>query len=48
MHGPMYIYIQGVTGGTEQTSEGVPYVKLHRKTPKQLYPKLNGLRDNGQ
>ena len=28
--------------------EGVPYVKLYRKTPKHLYPKLNGLRDNGQ
>jgi hypothetical protein len=23
--------------------EGVPYVKLYRKTPKHLYPKLNGL-----
>jgi hypothetical protein len=28
--------------------EGVPYVKLYRKTPKHLYPKLNGLGDNGQ
>jgi hypothetical protein len=27
--------------------EGVPYVKLYRKTPKHLYPKLNGLGDNG-
>jgi hypothetical protein len=40
--------IQGVTGGTDQTSGGVPYVKLYRKTPKHLYPKLNGLGDNGQ
>ena len=23
--------------------EGVPYVKLYRKNPKHLYPKLNGL-----
>ena len=28
--------------------EGVPYVKLYRKTPKNLYPKLNGFGDNGQ
>ena len=28
--------------------EGVPYVKLHRNTPKHLYQKLNGLGDNGQ
>jgi hypothetical protein len=27
--------------------ERVPYVKLYRKTPKHLYPKLNGLGDNG-
>ena len=27
---------------------GVPYVKLYRKTPKHLYPKLNGFGDNGQ
>jgi hypothetical protein len=27
--------------------EGVPYVKLYRKTPKHLYPELNGLGDNG-
>ena len=27
--------------------EGVPYVKLYRKNPKHLYPKLNGLGDNG-
>jgi hypothetical protein len=27
--------------------EGVLYVKLYRKTPKHLYPKLNGLGDNG-
>jgi len=28
--------------------ESVPYVKLYRKTPKHLYPKLNGYGDNGQ
>ena len=28
--------------------EGVPYVKLYRYSPKQLYPKLNGYGDNGQ
>ena len=44
----IYIYIQGVTGGTDQTSGGCSYVKLYRKTPKHLYPKLNGLGDNGQ
>ena len=43
-----YIYIQGVTGGTDQTSGGVPYVKLYRYNPKHLYPKLNGYGDNGQ
>jgi len=41
-------YIQGVTGGKDQIREGVPYVKLYRKIPKHLYPKLNGLGDNGQ
>jgi len=40
--------IQGVTGGTDQIREGVSYVKLYRKTPKHLYPKLNGYGDNGQ
>jgi len=28
--------------------EGVPYVKVYRYNPKHLYPKLNGLGDNGQ
>ena len=28
--------------------EGVTYVKLYRKTPKHLYPKLNGYGDIGQ
>jgi len=28
--------------------EVVPYVKLYRYNPKQLCPKLNGYRDNGQ
>jgi len=27
--------------------EGVPYVKVYRYNPKHLYPKLNGLGDNG-
>ena len=31
-----------------QLEEGVPYVKLYRKTPKYLYPKLNGYGDIGQ
>jgi len=33
-------YIQGVTGGTDQTSGGY--------NPKHLYPKLNGYGDNGK
>ena len=28
--------------------ESVPYVKLYRYNPKNLYPKLNGYGDNGQ
>ena len=28
--------------------EGVPYVRVERYNPKHLYPKLNGLGDNGQ
>jgi len=28
--------------------EGVPYVKVYRYNPKNLCPKLNGYRDNGQ
>jgi len=28
--------------------EGVPYVRVYRYNPKHLYPKLNGLGDNGQ
>ena len=43
----IYIYTQGVTGGTDQTS-GVPYVKVYRYNPKHLYPKLNGYGDNGK
>ena len=42
------IYIQGVTGGKDQTSEGVPYVKVYRYNPKHLYPKLNAYGDNGK
>ena len=41
-------YIQGVTGGTDQTLGGVPYVKVYRYNPKHLYPKLNGYGDNGR
>jgi hypothetical protein len=40
----MYIYISQEEG--TELREGVPYVKLYRKTPKHLYPKLNGLGDN--
>ena len=40
--------IQGVTGGTDQTSGECPYVKLYRYNPKHPYPKLNGYGDNGQ
>ena len=46
--GPVATGIQGVTGGTDQTSGGCSLFKLYRKTPKHLYPKLNGLGDNGQ
>jgi len=28
--------------------ECVPYVKIYRYNPKNLYPKLNGYGDNGQ
>jgi hypothetical protein len=28
--------------------ENVPYVKVHRYNPKNLYPMLNGYGDNGQ
>jgi len=28
--------------------EGVPYVRVYRYNPEHLYPKLNGLGDNGQ
>ena len=28
--------------------EGVPYVKLYSITPKHVYPKLNGIGENGQ
>ena len=28
--------------------ESVPYVKVYRFNPKNLYPKLNGYGDNGQ
>jgi hypothetical protein len=50
----IYTYIYIHTHRVEQEEcaklrEGVPYVKLYRKNPKHLvYPKLNGLGDNGQ
>ena len=28
--------------------QNVPYVKVHRYNPKDLYPKLNGYGDNGE
>jgi hypothetical protein len=31
---PGNLYIQDVTGGRDKIREGVPYVKLYRKTPK--------------
>jgi hypothetical protein len=40
------IYRMSQEEGTK-LREGVPYVKLYRKTPKYLYPMLNGLGDNG-
>jgi hypothetical protein len=43
-----HAYIYRVSQEEEtKLREGVPYVKLYRKTPKHLYPKLNGLGDNG-
>ena len=48
-YGYIYIYIYRVSQEEcARLREGVPYVKLYRKTPKHLYPKLNGLADNGQ
>ena len=46
-----YIYIHIYRVYQEERTrlrEGVPCVKLYRKTPKHLYPKLNGYGDNGQ
>jgi hypothetical protein len=40
------IYRMSQEEGTK-LREDVPYVKLYRKPPKHLYPKLNGLGDNG-
>jgi hypothetical protein len=40
--------IQGVLGGMCQTSESVPYVKVHWYNPKHLHPKLNGNGNNGE
>jgi hypothetical protein len=39
--------IQGVPDECAKLREGVRYVKLYRKTPKHLYPKLNSYGDNG-
>ena len=45
----IYIYIYRVSQEEcARLRQSVPYVKLHRYNPKHLYPKLNGLRDNGQ
>jgi hypothetical protein len=40
------IYRMSQEEGTK-LREGIPYVKLYRKTPQHLYPKLNSLGDNG-
>ena len=45
---PLSDDIQGVTGGTDQIREGVPYVKLYRYNSKHLCPKLNVYGDNGK
>jgi hypothetical protein len=42
----IHIYRLSQEEGTK-LREGVPYVKLYRKTPKHLYSNLNGLGDNG-
>jgi len=43
-----YIYIYRVEQEEcARLREGVPYVKVYRYNPKHLYPKLNGLGDNG-
>ena len=44
-----YIYIYRVEQEEcARLREGVPYVRVYRYNPKHLYPKLNGLGDNGQ
>jgi hypothetical protein len=43
-----YIYIQVSQEECARLREGVPYVKVHRYTPKHLCTKLNGYGDNGQ
>jgi hypothetical protein len=43
-----YLYIYRMSQGEWlKLREGVPYVKLYRKNPKHLYPKLNGYGDIG-
>jgi hypothetical protein len=42
----IFVYRVSQEEGTK-LREGVTYVKLYRKTPKHLCPKLNGLGDNG-
>ena len=49
-------YFSNITGKLYRVSRGncarlrenVPYVKVHRNNPKQLYPKLNVYGDNGE
>ena len=48
-HMCVYIYIYRVEQEEcARLREGVPYVRVYRYNPKHLYPKLNGLGDNGQ
>ena len=45
----IYIYIYRVSQEEcARLRESVPYVKVYRYNPKNLYPKLNGYGDNGQ
>ena len=45
----IYIYIHRMSHELMSLlRESVPYVKLYRYNPKHLYPKLNGLGDNGK
>jgi len=45
----LYIYIYRVSQEEwTKLRKSVPYVKIYRYNPKDLYPKLNGYGDNGQ